>query len=170
MSICLHALMAAVPLVDDSRQLYDMSRIRSHGLSLAGGGAIARQSSALCLQYDDAFSNDLAMRLARRLFAAIKTRRYFDDMIMHDALHDDEKTEQLDILSPLFAQLDFLNMDAVYILNFSFSDRALHETRVPTLLLDWARTVMLNDWDGRPGVPGDGPFGGALALIEAMCK
>jgi hypothetical protein len=74
------------------------------------------------------------------------------------------------VLTPLFSQLDFLNMDAVYILNFSFPDRALHETRVPILLLDWARAVMLNDWDGNPEVPGDGSFGGALALIEAMCK
>ncbi|KAJ9151180.1 Hect domain containing protein [Pleurostoma richardsiae] len=70
----------------------------------------------------------------------------------------------------MFAQLDFLNMDAVYILNFSFADRTVHETRMPTLLLDWARAVMLNDWDGQPIVPGDGPFGGALALIEAMYK
>jgi hypothetical protein len=61
-------------------------------------------------------------------------------------------------------------MDAVYILDFSFPDRALHETRVPILLLDWARAVMLNDWDGSPEVRGDGSFGGALALIETMRK
>ncbi len=78
--------------------------------------------------------------------------------------------DEPDILAPLFGQLDFLNMDAVYVLNFSLAHRTLHETRVPTLLLDWARTVMLNDWDGSPVVPGDGPFGGALALVEAMCK
>jgi hypothetical protein len=81
----------------------------------------------------------------------------------------DEHSEQ-GVLAPLFSQLDFLNMDAVYVLDFSFPDRALHETRVPILLLDWARAVMLNDWNGSPEVPGDGPFGGALALIEAICK
>jgi hypothetical protein len=168
MSICLHALVAAAPLVSDPRQLYDMSRIRSHGLSLAGSGAIARQPAALCLQYNDAFSDDLALRLARRLFAAITARRCFDDL--NDSNFDDHDEEQADVLMPLFSQLDFLNMDAVYILNFSFSDRALHETRVPTLLLDWARAVMLNDWDGKPEVSGEGSFGGALALIDAMCK
>ncbi|TPX10258.1 uncharacterized protein E0L32_001455 [Thyridium curvatum] len=169
MSICLHALVAAAPLVDDARQLYDMSRIRAHGLSLAGSGAIARQPTELCLQYDDAFSNDLAIRLARRIFAAIPTRRYFDEIIEYGSDYDHDNYEEHDVLSPLFAQLDFLNMDALYVLEFTFSDRTLHETRVPTLLLDWARAVLLHDWDGNPEMPGAGPVGGALALIEAMC-
>jgi hypothetical protein len=137
-------------------------------LSLPGSGAIARQPASLCLQYDDAFSNDLALRLARRLFAAVTTRRYFDDL--NDINSDDGHEQEPDVLSALFSQLDFLNVDAVYILNFSFADRALHEARVPTLLMDWARAVMLNDWDGRAEVPGDGPFGGALALIDSICK
>lgn len=168
MSICLHALIAAAPLVSDSRQLYDMSRIRSHGLSLAGSGAVARQPTELCLQYEDAFTDNMALRLARRLFAAITTRRHFDALI-ESHMAPDENID-LGVLAPLFSQLDFLNMDAVYVLDFSFPERALHETRVPILLLDWARAVMLNDWDGSPEVPGDGPFGGALALIEAICK
>ncbi|KAL2019181.1 hypothetical protein VTK56DRAFT_9981 [Thermocarpiscus australiensis] len=168
MSICLHALVAAAPLVTDSRQLYDMSRIRSHGLSLPGSGAVNPPPTELCLQYEDAFTENLALRLARRLFAAITTRRYFDEL-SESNIGGDENREQ-DVLAPLFSQLDFLNMDAVYVLDFSFPDRALHETRVPVLLLDWARAVMLNDWDGSPEVPGDGPFGGALALIDAMYK
>ncbi|OIW24887.1 hypothetical protein CONLIGDRAFT_622323 [Coniochaeta ligniaria NRRL 30616] len=168
LSVCMHCLVAAAPMLSDSNQLYDMSRIRSHGLSLAGSGAIARQPAEVCLQYDDAFSNDLALRLARRLFSAITARRSFADLNQVNlGPGDDAETDILDIL---FSQLDFLNMDAAYILNFSVSDRALHETRVPTLLLDWARAVMLHDWDGNPEVPGDGPFGGALALIEAMFK
>lgn len=167
MSICLHALIAAAPLVTDSRQLYDMSRIRSHGLTLAGSGSIAQQPVDLCLQYEDAFTDPFALRLARRLFTALTTRRYFDEL--NHANNPDAEHEP-DVLMPLFSQLDFLNMDAVYVLDFSFPDRALHETRVPVLLLDWARAVMLTSWDGCSEVPGDGPFGGALALIEAMCK
>jgi hypothetical protein len=164
----LHALIAAAPLVTDSQELYDMSRIRSHGLSLAGSGAVARQPTELCLQYEDAFTDSMAMRLARRLFAAITTRRRFD-ALSESNMGPEDHNEQ-DVLVPLFSQLDFLNMDAIYVLDFSFPDRALHETRVPVLLLDWARAVMLDDWEGGPEVPADGPFGGALTLIEAMCK
>ncbi|KAK4105250.1 hypothetical protein N658DRAFT_440189 [Parathielavia hyrcaniae] len=167
-SICLHALIAAAPLVTNSCQLYDMSRIRAHGLSLAESGAVARQPTELCLQYDDAFTDGIALRLARRLFAAIATRHHFDALRESNMGPSDHNVK--DVLAPLFSQLDFLNIDAVYILDFSFPDRALHETRVPILLLDWARAVMLNEWNGSPEVPGDGPFGGALALIEAMYK
>ncbi|KAK3998295.1 ubiquitin-protein ligase E3A [Cladorrhinum sp. PSN332] len=167
MSICLHALIAAAPLVTDSRQLYDMSRIRSHGLSLAGSGSVAQQPVDLCLQYEDAFTDPFALRLARRLFTALTTRRYFDEL--NQANNPDEDQES-DVLMPLFSQLDFLSMEAVYVLDFTFPDRALHETRVPILLLDWARAVMMTSWDGCPEVPGDGPFGGALTMIEAMYK
>ncbi|CAK7219188.1 hypothetical protein SBRCBS47491_003761 [Sporothrix bragantina] len=170
MSICLHALVAVAPVVKNETQLYDMSRIRSQGLSLAGSGLVARQPAELCLQYDDAFSNDLALRLARLLFSAIAAQRNFNasGRDAHDGRSNKQLTAPADILSPLFAQLDFLNFDAAYILDFSFADRAIHETRVPTLLLDWARAIMLNEWSGSPVVPGDGHFGGALALIAGI--
>ncbi|CAK7222940.1 hypothetical protein SCUCBS95973_005006 [Sporothrix curviconia] len=173
MSICMHALVAVAPVVKNEAQLYDMSRIRSQGLSLAGSGLMARQPAELCLQYDDAFSNDLALRLAKLLFSAITAQRAFnasggDAGDAQGSRDSKQVAAPADILTPLFAQLDFLNFDAAYILNFSFQDRAIHETRVPTLLLDWARAVMLDEWSGSPVVPGDGHFGGALALIEAI--
>ncbi|KAK4178420.1 putative ubiquitin-protein ligase E3A [Triangularia setosa] len=178
MSICLHALIAAAPLITPdpsdpekaTQQLYDMSRIRSHGLSLAQSGAIAKQPVDLCLQYEDAFTNDLALRLARRLFTAINTRRYFDALCEQNRdLDSHGAAPESDVLAPLFSQLNFLHADAVYyVLDFSFNERALHETRVPILLLDWARAVMLSDWNGSPVIKGDGPFGGALALMQAM--
>ncbi|KAM0476251.1 hypothetical protein ACHAP7_006946 [Fusarium lateritium] len=108
-SICMHALVAAAPAVPDSRTL-----------------TIARQSSSRCLDYDDAFSNDLTIRLARRLTGSAS------------------------------------------ILEFPQSERLLHETRVPTVLLDWARAVLLNEWDGRADFAMDGPFGGALSFIETL--
>ena len=168
LSICLHALVAAAPLVKSAEQLYDMSKLRSHGLILATSGAVAKQPTSLCLEYEDCFTNDLAMRLAKRLFAAITVRRSFDEIYDSNQLH--EESGEPDVLTPLFSQLDFVNMDAVYILNFSLPDRTLHETRVPILLLDWARAVMVNDWDGRAEIPRHSPFGGALALIDAMCE
>ncbi|KAK3331971.1 hypothetical protein B0T19DRAFT_90266 [Cercophora scortea] len=166
-SICLHALIAAAPLMATVAQLTDMSRIRAHGQSL-GSPSVAVQPSHICLAYEDCFTNDLALRLARRLFSAIVARRYYDEINESRTIIDEDN--EPDVLAPLFSQLDFLNMDPVYILDFSFPDRAIHEARVPILLLDWARAVMLTDWDGNPEVPGNGSFGGALALIEALHK
>lgn len=156
-SICLHALIAAVPVVSEKSTITEMSRLRSQGLSLAGKGG---QSPELCLQYDDAFDHDLATRLARRLLAALTARRYFDDMMDQELVHDDS-VDTSNTLDPLFGQLDALSESI---------DESLHETRMSTLLLDWARAVMFQEWDGNPEVPGDGSFGGALALTEAICE
>ncbi|KAI3397284.1 hypothetical protein diail_11016 [Diaporthe ilicicola] len=158
MSICLHALIAAAPMVSEKSQLVEMSRLRSQGLSLAASGS---QPAELCLQYDDAFSHELAMRLARRLLSAITARRYFDDMLSQETAFGDAGEGEPDVLAPLFSQLDALSVS---------NEEGLHETRMSTLLLDWARAVMFYEWDGSPEVPGDGPFGGALALTDAINK
>jgi hypothetical protein len=169
-NICLHALVAAAPLVSDARQLANMSRIRSYGLAMLGREASSLEPAILCLQYEDAFTNDLAVRLARRLFAAISTRRRFTELLNLQAdIRKDEKP-QTDVLETVLGTLKFLDLDTPPIINFSDDERDIHEKRVPTLILDWARTVMLQEWAGAAEVPSDGPFGGALATMAAICK
>ncbi|KAK8069730.1 hypothetical protein PG994_006346 [Apiospora phragmitis] len=167
LSVCFHALVALAPLLEDPKQLMDMSRIRSHGLTRSGSGAIASQPTALCLQYEDAFSDDLALRLARRLLTAIPARRYFDELLQFD--QDEEETDgEPDILDTLLSHIEISNSFPQTLLEFSDTERQMHEKRVPVLLLDWARTIMMSEWEGRPEVAGNGPFGGALSLFEAM--
>jgi hypothetical protein len=169
-NICLHALVAAAPLVTDARQLANMSRIRSYGLAMLGRESSALEPAALCLQYEDAFTNELALRLARRVFAAIPIRRRFAGLL--DFQKDIRKNEKLepDILETILSTLKFLDLGTPPILNFPDNERELHEKRVPTLILDWARTVMLQDWEGAAEVPCDGSFGGALATMDAICE
>ncbi|KAI1322758.1 hypothetical protein F5Y16DRAFT_29293 [Xylariaceae sp. FL0255] len=166
MCICFHALVAAAPLVMDSRQIDEISRIRSHGLLLTNSGTTGRQLTSLCLEYEDIFTDDLALRLARRLLTAITTRRYFDELIQLDLDPTDNNIEA-DVLDIMLSQME-PSMQSL--LNFSKAERTTHEKRVPVLLLDWARAVMIQDWSGKPDVPGDGPFGGALMLIGAMYR
>lgn len=167
MSVCFHALVAAVPLVTDPRQLDDMSRIRSHGLSLPGGGTVARQPTSLCLQYEDVFTDGMALRLARRLLKVIPTRRYFDELVGLD-FDSEEEVGEPDVLETLLSS--YLESSTQSPLNFSKAEQSMHEKRIPLLLLDWARAVMLHEWEGKPEVSEDGPFGGALSLIAAMCE
>ncbi|TVY65501.1 Ubiquitin-protein ligase E3A, partial [Lachnellula suecica] len=148
-NICLHALVATAPLVSNARQLANMSRIRSYGLTMLGREKTSLEPAALCLQYEDAFTNDLALRLARRLFASIPTRRRFPN-----------------VLEAVLAKLNFLEI--IPMLKFNHAERDLHDKRVPTLFLDWARTVLLQDWQGSAEVSAEGTFGGALALIAAI--
>lgn len=169
LSVCFHALVAAAPLLTDFTQLMNMSRIRSHGLALSRSGAVASQPTSLCLQYEDVFSDHMALRLARRLLAAVSTRRHFDELSQLSNSSEDGVKEP-NMVNVLLSHLDFSNGESQPALHFSGSERLMHEKRVPILLLDWARTVMIDEWGGRPEVAGDGAFGGALSLMEAMCK
>ncbi|ETS78086.1 hypothetical protein PFICI_10148 [Pestalotiopsis fici W106-1] len=165
-SICLHALVAAAPLVSNATCLFDMSRIRSRGLTLSEYGFVVRHGYSLCLQYEDAFTNDMALRLARRVLAAIPTRRYFDELVKFD-MDPEDAMHSTDVLDIVLSHLE-PGREMHPSGDFSLEEREVHEKRMPILLLDWARTIMLNEWQGRPDVPGDGPFGGALALIAAI--
>jgi hypothetical protein len=168
MSICLHALVATAPCAPDSRTLFEMSRIRSSGLVLSGQGTAARQPSSFCLEYEDVFSNELALRLARRLFCAITARKCFAEMADWDSEAGD--TSSIDALGLLLSQLDLVGSGPVRILEFTQAERQLHETRVPTLLLDWARAVLLREWNGRPEYTNDSSFHGAMCLIDILRK
>ena len=123
----------------------------------------------MCLEYEDVFSNELALRLARRLFCAITARRCFADIAECDLSLRDNGSD-FDVLRPLLSQLDLLSNEPARVLDFTPAERLLHETRVPTLLLDWARAVLLREWDGRPEFSSDGPFHGALSLVATLCK
>lgn len=164
MSICFHALVALVPVVPDSKTLYDLSRIRSHGLALANSSVSYRRSSSICLEYDDVFSNSLAVRLARRLFLAITVRQQH----VKDSFVKQTGTDNA--LGLLLGQLDLRNVGAERVLEFTQDERLLHETRVPTLLLDWARTVLLHEWNGKAQFYKDGAFCGALSFMDTFCR
>ncbi|KAI0199863.1 hypothetical protein F4808DRAFT_202498 [Astrocystis sublimbata] len=166
MAIGFHALVAAAPLVTESRRLFDMSRIRSHGLLLTGSGPAAEQRTTLSLQYEDAFNDDMALRLVRRLLMAIVTRHSFDELIDLD-LNMVDCLKETDVLETLLSQLEPSMQSSM---RFSKPERSMHEKRIPILLLDWARTVMIQEWTGNPDVPGEGAFGGALKLISAMYR
>lgn len=167
MSVCMHALVAAAPCAPDSRSLYEMSRIRSNGLALANGGSAARQPPSRCLNYNDVFSDDLMIRLARRLFLSITSHIYMKKPTTRKGKAR-RSTLSIEILRPLLSQLDFLGTGSTSILDFPENEKLLHETRVPTILLDWARTILLIEWDGQPDFSTDGPFAGALSFIEAL--
>ncbi|KAG9233198.1 HECT-domain-containing protein-like protein [Amylocarpus encephaloides] len=169
-NICLHALVATAPLVEDARQLANMSRIRSYGLAMLGREKLSLEPVELCLRYEDAFTDELALRLARRIFSSISTRQTFNDLTEHQKDVPTDGKKEPDVLEIVLATLKFLDLGITPTLDFSDEERDLHEKRVPTLLLDWARTIMIQDWNGFAAVPADGSFGGALAMIAAIYK
>jgi hypothetical protein len=170
LSLGLHALIAAVPLIDDPIELSEIARIRAFGSSTPRSANTPSRILQSCLAYDAIFTDDLALRLARRLFASIPARRQYQYMLHLSTDDPSEHPSHTDILDIILKPLSFLNIDTYPILDFLLEERQLHEKRAPLLLIDWARTILYQDWNGSAEVPVDGPFGGALALIIALCK
>jgi hypothetical protein len=170
MSIGLHALIAAVPYTRDSAQLFALSRIRSYGVSSVQRRGVPPESVDLYLRTDDVFSDELILRLARRLFAAIPARRQYQELLGPNETGNIGRPSLPDILELVLAPLNFLDIEVPPILAFTPEDREIHEKRAPTLMIDWARTIMLLDWTGRAEVSADGAFGGALAMMSAICE
>jgi hypothetical protein len=170
MSICLHALIAAVPYTRDSAQLFALSRIRSYGVSSVQSRGLPAESVDLYLRTDDAFSDELILRLARRLFAAIPVRRQYQELLGPNEMGNTGRSSIPDILELVLAPLNFLDIEVPPILAFTPEDREIHEKRAPTLMIDWARTIMILDWTGCAEVSADGAFGGALAMMSAICE
>jgi len=170
MSICLHALIAAVPYTRDSAQLFTLSRIRSYGVSSIHRREDPPELVDLYLRTDDVFSDELILRLARRLFAAIPARRQYQKLMEPNETGNTQRPALPDILELVLAPLNFLDIEVPPILAFTTEDREIHEKRAPTLMIDWARTIMLLDWTGRAEVSADGAFGGALAMMSAICE
>jgi hypothetical protein len=167
MSICMHALVASVPICPDSFSLRELSRIRAKGLTLSTVGDTLPQPAWLREDFDDAFSDELAVRLMRRLCCAITTRRRFKSILDSNGVMED-KSEYRDVLQPLLDQVDVMGTDSTPVLEFSKAERLLHEGRVESLMLAWARIVLFHDWDGNPEFSVRGPFAGAMSLIESI--
>ena len=170
MSICLHALSGSVPICEDKRTVRSLSWIRSKGQTVSTS-AVLSQPSALRESFDDAFSHDLAVRLARRLCCALTARRRFAQLLEMDQIsHNQDDGIEIDVLDPLFNQIDVLGLESSPVLQFAEKSRMLHQGRMQILIMEWARVVIFNDWDGKPDFSTNGPFAGALSLIESMCK
>lgn len=172
-SIVLHALVAAMPITENREVLFWMSRLRSRSHQIGSISSVEPEAVVeLRLLYHDVFSDELAFRLARRLFAAVPVRYMYQQLSRHTTYDDEEgknvSSDEPDILGMVLAPLDLLSKEVVTVLPFSPEERDLHGIRFPTLLLDWARTVMIQEWDGKPEISTSGPFGGALITMAAM--
>lgn len=163
MIICLHALVAAAPYSHNLFVTRPASLSRGRGLSYTRHYPYA---SDYALALDDVLSNELALRLARRLFAAISARHRFQELERLNNWESAGLAQSPDILDDVLESLESFDIERSP--PSPNTQRLPDETRSATILIDWARTVILQDWKATAIVPADGAFGGALTLIKAI--
>ena len=161
-AILFNALIAMLPAPPkDSRFTEVTYKERQRGHSY-----IREMPGPLALELDDALSDDLALRLAKRLFAAISVRDSFMLLSHRNGLRFSFLD---DGVSALFQSLPgVITSDSTDIGDLAL--RASNErTRIFGLgLRAWATKIFMEEWDGLAIIPRGGAIGGALAILQAL--
>ena len=124
------------------------------------------------LELDDALSNDLAIRLAQRLFAAISVRECF--MLLANRNHlDTPAFEGAPALLPLINRPIHVPSDVHEDQREKVEASALRAANESTRMLGqglraWAMKIFMEEWDGTPIISADGPIAGALSVLRAL--
>jgi hypothetical protein len=164
LSIFFHVLAASLPFIDDLGLVYNISRFRSQGLIIPVGGHLAPVPVESCAQYNDILSNDLALRLALRVFGSIPTVRHYQELMEMYT-----KYPQPDILHTILASLRSAVPETSGPPPYRAYKDERHKRRMGQAILDWARAVMAHDWNRKATVSVIGPFAGALAVMAEFC-
>jgi hypothetical protein len=170
--ICVHALASSLPLPlsKDSRTLWiDIRSSRSLDdlyPDLLKGTTVAR------LEIIDALEYEPGLRLAKRLVRGIGARLFFERELAGD--HDKKS-------GPCFLNT-FFDIVKTYLLRIQKQglstppgDMATEEYHYPGLttrdfFLDWLKSVILKNWDGRAEVHTWSSVGIAFHLAQDLCK
>lgn len=169
--LCLHALTALVPAVSNWQAFYNVSRIRAEGNTI-DSRLESRSYLSTLTAYHDVMSNDLALRLAKRIFAAVAVRlrlHYLSSRQCEMKSCTGQDKSQDDIVTSMVLSRLIDGKGATEAGDgFDKDSRELYYSVAPGLIYDWALTVIMSDWDGSPVVDAESAVGGALAVIAAL--
>lgn len=164
LTILCHALIATVPCSGNPDVTHEACIERGTGGTYA---RVYRKSPSLdySLALSDTLTNDLAQRLADRVFTAVPALEYFEKVTRCGTFDLEMLIESLmeDSCSPTyFGQYPELKT------NFCVNYKEPLGRRSAIVLIDFAKEAMLRNWNAEPVVKRASIFGGALSLLAAM--
>lgn len=173
-TITLFALISSVPRLKP-KTWQTIRQIRASGAALPDAD-IRKQShitAKLLVDVTDKFEHDLALRLVNRLVRAIAARLAFHEISKARSLRiqDPEKqgnTSTMDLVLE--------NLRRYHTLSESNSHHSVHFSdphgapSASALAVEWLRTLLLKEWDGKPETTKSGPVGGAIQILASMYK
>ena len=178
--IALSALVASVPTCAPGSWLA-LSKLRSNGsVALPGKNPSEFEKARSFMKIMDAFEDELALNLMKRLLRVFTTRRCRSEITRTQDDQDvkssstpeplefvdillkflqDGKNELHRIVFPLPEQVRYFNL----------SSSGGEFPSMPAAIVEWLRTIMLKEWDGNPEVSRWGIVGGAVDFMHCLC-
>ena len=186
--IILAALVGSVPQCDDG-MWPAICKLRASG-KVVPGSSVTNPSTDdktnELITIVHAFENEMALSLLLRLLRSLAGRHYITDILQDQSL--EQRKNDIDHDHPFTFQC-FVRYVAYNDLKLHVADSGMRPTlkgvgfdtlgelqsagnkHVPLLsLIEWLRTVILKEWDGKAEVLKCGAIGAALELLSEICK
>lgn len=186
--IALAALVASIPECNLDTWV-SVQRLRASGrIAPSTNGSHAEEKSMdLILKVMDSFDDDLALSLMMRVVRAVAARQcLFEISSFQGSRSKDVKTGKnfMDILLREFVDSDITSTISTQSGTAPTSVGSMatvtfthHEKNIPTsqnlplsVLVEWLRSVIFSEWDGKAQISRWGPVGGALEFMSYLCK
>lgn len=177
--IVLSALTAAIPL-GNTGSWQGFCKMRASGTVLPDPEMqkLCQCQSEWIVEATDKFEDELALRLMNRLVRAIAARLAFFEISKTRAnkgqTPEIEKAKPASVVDMIIRQLrkDYKesldsNQREHRAMNSAHSD---YQITMAAAIVEWLRTLLLREWDGKAETPRSGPVGGAVQFLASMYK
>lgn len=174
LTITLFALVNSVPRLKPTTW-QTIRQIRASGTALPDADIrkLPHATAKLLVDVTDKFEHELALRLVNRLVRAIAARLAFHEISKARSLRiqDPEmqgNTSTMDLILENLRRYHTLSeSNPHHCVNFSDPHGA---PSASALAVEWLRTLLLKEWDGKPETTKSGPVGGAIQILASMYK
>lgn len=183
LKLTLSALVAAVPQAS-AQTILAVRTLRASGRVAPDENLLATDAELVgsLLEMTDALEDELALSLMCRLVRAVAARCCAAEIIKNKQTRNYSCTSQesapLDVLDLLRdylkeAHSEMLDSGAARSLAASHEPQAtavsISGWSISAVTVEWLRSVLLKEWDGRAEVPRWGVVGGAVMILASLC-
>ncbi|OJD17204.1 hypothetical protein AJ78_02697 [Emergomyces pasteurianus Ep9510] len=172
--VAILALASSIPPTD-SKTWEIVRHVRSSGTVLTDAEMRKhpRSTRRALVAISERFEHDLALRLVNRLVRVISARLAFHEISKTRTtnINDIERQEKHDFTALILRTLqDCSRTTRQPSQTFPSSLHDQRRTNSHMVAVEWLRSLLLKEWDGKPEMPKSGAAGGALQLLASMYK
>jgi Amino-terminal Zinc-binding domain of ubiquitin ligase E3A len=178
--VCLHALVASLPNATQEAWLA-IHKLRAQGKVVPDSNLVGTDKSTISSMLDavEALEDEMALRLMKRLTRAVAARTYFTEIIKtrsrkrkHSRSNEGDQRSIMEIVLDHFARCERRGS------NDSTGDFPLGWGEeqgptgwsIPAFLLEWIRSALLKEWDGKEEVSRWSIAGGSIGMLSSLCE
>ncbi|EFQ96779.1 ubiquitin-protein ligase E3A [Nannizzia gypsea CBS 118893] len=171
--VALLALSSTIPAMD-TQTWQAIRQIRASGSVMPDGmmRTFSKPQIQTIIETSDRFEHDLALRLLNRLARVISTRLALHEVSKAKASHitDFKSNDKCELIEQIILLLQQFHKPESSDNNNKILLPGDRRTTTPMVVVEWLRSVLLKEWDGKPELPKASAAGGALQLLSFLYR